>query len=108
MFDRWRTFELTHDNFKETAAAIEAALKKLGASDKEAETGRQLMEHIYSLQLSKRPEVCDKVSLRKRFGDISLRLETRGEEYNPLHILGEWNEDDQDYYRTMFLKSKKE
>ena len=108
MFERWRTFELTHDNFKETAAAIEAALKKLGASDKEAETGRQLMEHIYSLQLSKRPEVCDKVSLRKRFGDISLRLETRGEEYNPLHILGEWNEDDQDYYRTMFLKSKKE
>ena len=108
MFERWRTFELTHDNFKETVAAIEGALQKLGSSKQEAETGRQLLEHIYSLQLSKRPEVCDKVKLRKRFGDVSLRIETRGEEYNPLHILGEWNEDDQDYYRTVFLKSKKE
>ena len=108
MFERWRTFDLTLDNYKETAKAIEEALKKLGASDQEAETGRQLLEHIYSLQLSKRPEVCDKVKLRKRFGDVSLRVETRGEEYNPLHILGEWNEDDQDYYRTVFLKSKKE
>ena len=108
MFERWRTFELAHDNIKETAAAIEEALQKLGASGQEAETGRQLLEHIYSLQLSRRPEVSDKVKLRKRFGDISLLIETRGEEYNPLHILGEWNEDDQDYYRTVFLKSKKE
>ena len=108
MFERWRTFDLTHDNFKETAAAIEGALQKLGASALEAETGRQLLEHIYSLQLSVRPDVCDKVKLRKRFGDVSLRIETRGEEYNPLHILGEWNEDDPDYYRTVFLKSKKE
>jgi len=108
LFERWRTFELTHDNFKENVATIKDALKKLGASDQEAETGRQLLEHIYSLQLSMRPEVCDKVKLRKRFGDVSLRIETRGEEYNPLHILGEWNEDDQDYYRTVFLKSKRE
>ena len=108
MFERWRTFELTHDNFKETAAAIEGALQKLGSSKQEAETGRQLLEHIYSLQLTVRPEVCDKVKLRKRFGDVSLRIETRGDEYNPLQILGEWNEDDQDYDRTVFLKSKKE
>jgi len=108
MFERWRSFELTHDNYKETIKAIETALQKLGSSKQEAETGRQLLEHIFSLQLSKRPEVCDKVKLRKRFGDVSLRIETRGEEYNPLHILGEWNEDDQDYYRTVFLKSKKE
>ena len=108
MFERWRTFELTHDNFKETAAAIEGALQKLGASAQEAETGRQLLEHIYSLQLTVRPDVSDKVKLSKRFGDVSLRIETRGDEYNPLQILGEWNEDDQDYYRTVFLKSKKE
>ena len=108
MFERWRTFDLTRDNYKETANAIEETLQKLGASGQEAETGRQLLEHIYSLQLSRRPEVSDKVKLRKRFGDISLLIETRGEEYNPLHILGEWNEDDQDYYRTVFLKSKKE
>ena len=53
-------------------------------SDKEAEAGKQLVEHIYSLQLSRRPEVCDKVKVRKRFGDVSLRLETKGDEYNPL------------------------
>ena len=108
MFERWRTFELTRDDYKDTVNAIGDTLKKLGVSDKEAETGRQLVEHIYSLQLSKRPEVCDKVKIRKRFGAISLRLETKGEEYNPLQTLEGWNEEDQDYYRTVFLKSKKE
>lgn len=108
MFERWRTFDITRDSFKETAAAIKEALIKLGVSEQEAETGQQLLEHIYSLQCSVRPDVCDKVKLRKRFGDVSLRIETRGDEYNPLQILGEWNEDDQDYYRTVFLKSKKE
>jgi len=108
MFERWRTFDLTKDNFSETVNAIGDALKKLGVSDREAETGRQLVEHIYSLQLSKRPEVRDKVKIRKRFGDIALRLETRGDEYNPLQLLEEWNEDDPDYERTIVLKSKKE
>ena len=108
MFERWRTFDLTKDNFGETVNAIGDTLKKLGVSDKEAETGKQLVEHIYSLQLSKRPEVSDKVKIRKRFGDISLRLETKGDEYNPLQMLEGWNEDDQDYERTIILKSKKE
>ena len=108
MFERWRTFDLTKDNFDETVRAIGDALKKLGVSDKEVETGKQLVEHIYSLQLSKRPEVSDKVRIRKRFGDISLRLETKGDEYNPLQMLEGWNEDDQNYERTIILKSKKE
>ena len=108
MFERWRTFELTKDHFGDTVAAIGDALKKLGVSDKEAESAKMLVEHIYSLQLSKRPEVSDKVKLRKRFGDISLRLETKGDEYNPLQMLEEWHEDDPDYERTIILKSKKE
>ena len=108
MFERWRTFELTKDHFGDTVTAIGNALKKLGVSDQEAKTAKQLVEHIYSLQLSKRPEVCDKVKLRKRFGDISLRLETKGDEYNPLQLLEEWQEDDPDYERTIVLKSKKE
>ena len=108
MFERWRTFELTKDNFGDTVNAIGDALKKLGVSDKEAESAKMLVEHIYSLQLSKRPEVSDKVKLRKRFGDISLRLETKGDEYNPLQMLEEWHEDDPDYERTIILKSKKE
>ena len=108
MFERWRTFELNREKRKETVNAIGDVLKKLGVSDKEAETGKQLVEHIYSLQLSKRPEVSDKVKIRKRFGDISLSLETKGDEYNPLQMLEGWNEDDQDYERTIVLKSKKE
>ena len=108
MFERWRTFELTPDGYRETVNGIGDTLRKLGVSDKEAEAGKQLVEHIYSLQLSRRLEVCDKVKVRKRFGDVSLRLETKGDEYNPLQMLEEWNEDDPDYERTVFLKSKKE
>ena len=108
MFERWRTFELTGETFRETIAAIGESLIKLGVSAKEAETARQLLEHIYSLQLSLRPEVHVKVSLQKHFGDISVRMETIGKAYNPLQVLTEWNEEDPDYQRTIVLKSKKE
>ena len=108
MFERWRSFELAGENFRETIASIGEALKKLGVSEKEAETARQLTEHIFSLQLALRPEVRVKVNLRKRFGDISLRMETIGNAYNPLQVLTEWDENDPDYERTIVLKSKKE
>ncbi len=99
---------MTPETFRETIAAIGESLLKLGVSQKEAETARQLLEHIYSLQLSLRPEVHVKVYLQKHFGDISVRMETIGNAYNPLQLLTEWNEDDPDYQRTIVLKSKKE
>ncbi|WP_029544841.1 dicarboxylate/amino acid:cation symporter [Selenomonas sp. AB3002] len=108
MFERWRSFELAGESYRETIASIGEALKKLGVSEKEAETARQLTEHIFSLQLALRPEVRVKVNLRKRFGDISLRMETIGNAYNPLQVLTEWDENDPDYERTIVLKSKKE
>ena len=108
MFERWRSFTLEKGNFGETVEAIGETLKELGVSEKEAESGKELVTHIYSLQLAVRSEVCVKVKVRKRFGDISLRMETEGKEYNPLQVLTEWNEDDPDYQRTIVLKSKKE
>ncbi|WP_027407505.1 dicarboxylate/amino acid:cation symporter [Anaerovibrio sp. RM50] len=108
MFERWHSFELAGENFRETIESMGEALKKLGVSEREAETARQLTEHIFSLQLSLRPEVHVKVKLRKRFGDISLRMETIGNAYNPLQVLTEWDENDPDYERTIALKSKKE
>ena len=63
MFERWRTFELTPDGYRETVNGIGDTLRKLGVSDKEAEAGKQLVEHIYSLQLSRRPEVCEAMSI---------------------------------------------
>ncbi|SDP33617.1 dicarboxylate/amino acid:cation symporter [Selenomonas ruminantium] len=108
MFERWRTFELTAETFRQTIAAIGESLQKIGVSEREAETARQLLEHIYSLQLSLRPEVHVKVYLQKHFGDISVRMETIGKAYNPLQLLSEWNEDDPDYQRTIVLKSQKE
>ena len=108
MFERWRSFTLAKENIGETLEAIGDTLKALGVSDQEAETAKTLVEHIFSLQLSVRAEVSDTVKVRKRFGDISLRMETEGNEYNPLQVLTEWNEDDPDYRRTIVLKSKKE
>ena len=108
MFERWRSFTLEKENYGETIEAIGETLKALGVSEKDAETGKELATHIYSLQLAVRHEVSVKVTVRKRFGDISLRMETRGDEYNPLSMLTEWNEDDPDYRRTIVLKSKKE
>ena len=108
MFERWRSFTLAKDHSGETVEAIGQALKAMGASEPEVETGKELLTHIYALQLAVRQEVTVKVKTRKRFGDISLRMETAGEAYNPLTILTEWDEDDPDYQRTIVLKSKKE
>ena len=108
MFERWRSFELTPETFRETIVDIGQSVLKLGVSPKEAETAKQLLEHIYSLQLSLRPEVHVKIFFQKRFGDISVRMETIGKSYNPLQMLTEWREDDPDYQRTIVLKSKKE
>ena len=81
MFERWRSFELTPETFRETIVDIGQSVIKLGVSPKEAETAKQLLEHIYSLQLSLRPEVHVKIFLQKRFGDISVRMETIGKSY---------------------------
>lgn len=43
MFERWRTFELTPDGYRETVNGIGDILRKLGVSDKEAEAGKQLV-----------------------------------------------------------------
>ena len=80
MFERWRSFTLEKENYGETVEAIGETLKALGVSEKEAETGKELATHIYSLQLAVRHEVSVKVTMRKRLGDISLRMETRGDE----------------------------
>ena len=108
MFERWRSFTLAKENYGETIESIGDTLRSLGVSEQEAETGKELVRHIYSLQLAVRNEVSVKVTMRKRFGDISLRMETEGDEYNPLQMLTEWNENDPDYQRTIALKSKKE
>ena len=42
MFERWRAFELSGENFREIIESIGDALKKLGVSEREAETARQL------------------------------------------------------------------
>ena len=69
MFERWRSFTLSKENFKETIEAIGETLKALGVSEKEAETGKELATHIYSLQLAVRYEVSVKVTARKATGE---------------------------------------
>ena len=47
------------------------------------------------------------VSIHNRLGELSLRLEAEGEEYNPLVEVTDYDENDEDYYRTLILKANR-
>lgn len=47
------------------------------------------------------------VSIHSRLGELSLRLEAEGEEYNPLVEVTDFDENDEDYYRTLILKANR-
>ena len=47
------------------------------------------------------------VSIHSRLGKLSLKLEAEGEEYNPLVEVTDYDENDEDYYRTLILKANR-
>ena len=99
---------LSKRTFTETMKWLEQELSKTRISQKEILTAQLLLEETF-LRLSKgagdSADFSVTVTLRRRFGDISLRLESSGEQYNPLVEMTEVNEKDEDAYGLTILKT---
>ena len=98
-------FFLNKNTFSEVTAKIHDELTKTKATKKEIMMAELLLEELFIRisQIGGVPEVI--VTLRKRFGTLNLQLEYGGKEYNPLVEITDYDEEDEDFYRTVILKS---
>ena len=104
-------FYLTLENFSETVQQIETALTNEKLSKKELLNANLLLEETFMRLINIGKAEGAKVIIAKRFGDLTLRLESEGNEYNPLIYATDFDDDDEedeDYFRTIILKSNAE
>ena len=102
---------LSNSTFTETMGWLEQELSRAKISQKEILTAQLLLEETF-LRLSKGAgnpaDFSVTVTLHRRFGDISMRLESLGEQYNPLVEMTEVNEEKEDAYGLAILKAHRE
>ena len=103
-----KKFYLTTENFSETVQQIDAALTKEKISKKELMNAQLLLEETFMRMVNFGKAEGVQVKISKRFGDLNLTLENSGEEYNPLISATDFDENDEDYFRTIILKSNAE
>ena len=98
-------FLLNKQLFPEVTAKIHSELTKTKATKKEIMMADLLLEETFMriTEIGGVPQI--KISIRKRLGALSLQMEYGDKEYNPLIELTEYSEDDEDYFRTIILKS---
>ena len=101
-------FYLTVENFSETVQNIDAALTQEKISKKELMNSQLLLEETFMRMVNFGKAEGVQVTISKRFGDLTLTLESSGEEYNPLISATDFDENDEDYFRTIILKSHAE
>lgn len=101
-------FHLTLENFSETVTKIDAALSKEKITRKESMNAQLLLEETFMRMVNLGKAEGVQVKISKHFGDLTLMLESTGEEYNPLISTTDFDEDDEDYFRTIILKSNAE
>lgn len=102
-----KSFVLDMETFSEIRKQIHNELSKTKATVKEVNRADVLLEEIFvrMSEIGKAQNIV--VSIQSRFGDLNLRLEAEGEEYNPLVEVTDYDEEDEDYYRTLILKANR-
>lgn len=100
-----KKFHLTLENFSETVEQIETALTAEKLTRRELMNAQLLLEETFMRMVNLGRAESVEVIISKRFGDLNLSLEGEGEEYNPLISVTDFDEDDEDYFRTIILKS---
>lgn len=105
---RSQKFYLTLENFSEIVTQIDETLSKEKITRKESTNAQLLLEETFMRMVNLGKVGGAQVTISKRFGDLTLSLESEGEEYNPLISATDFDEDDEDYFRTIILKSNAE
>ena len=100
-------FVLNKSNFSETVKQLHEKLTQTKATKKEIFRAELLVEETFMRMTEIGKTETVEIRISKRFGDLSLRMESSGEEYNPLVEVTDYDEEDDDYYRTLILKANR-
>ena len=106
-----KTRQISKDNYRTTIVWLEENLTEMGATKKEILKGELLLEESFfrMVSASADPGTFEgKITIRKRFGDISISVSARGEAFNPFVSMEEVSDDEEEMYVFAILKSHKD
>lgn len=104
------SYILSKEVYSEVTQKICEALSKTKATHKEILKANLLLEETFMkmLEISKGSDNQEvKITIYKHFGDVNLRMEKEGKEYNPLVEVTDFDEESEDHYRTLILKANR-
>ena len=90
-------------------AKLEPQLEQLKIKPKDILNAELLVEEIFwrMVNLGKVEQVKVQV-FKKFFGKVQIQMTATGASYNPLVEVSDWDEDDEEYYRTLILKANRQ
>lgn len=102
-----KKFLLNQENFSEVIQEIHEEILKTSATKKEVLRADLLLEETFMRLTEIGNTSAAEIKIQQRFGDVSIKIEADGEEYNPLVEITDFDEEDEDYYRTLILKANR-
>ena len=102
-----KKFLLNKENFSEVTEQVHEELLKTKATDKEVARTDLLLEETF-MRMAELGNVSEvEIKIQQRLGDVSLKISAEGEEFNPLIEVTDFDEEDEDYFRTLILKANR-
>ena len=102
-----KEFFLTVENLSQINEQIGEELIRNKATRREALLAELLTEEMFMRLRDGTGVERVRILLKRRLGRLVLELHATGAEFNPLIEVTDFNEDDEDYYRTMILKANR-
>ena len=102
-----KKFLLNKENFSEVTAQVHEKLLTTKATNKEISRADLLVEETF-MRMAELGNVSEvEIKIHQRLGDVSLQMSAEGEEFNPLIEITDFDEEDEDYFRTLILKANR-
>ena len=98
---------ITKENFSEVTQQLHDILIQRNLPNKEVLKADLLLEETFMKMLNFGDIEGAYIKIQRRFGDLSLNIEAEGKGYNPLVEITDYDENDEDYYRTLILKANR-
>ena len=104
-----KAFYLNAENFSEMQEELDLQLEQLKIEQKDALRAELLVEEIFWRMINKGNAAQVKVKVSKKlFAGVLIQMDAEGASYNPLVEVSEWDEEDEEYYRTLILKANRQ
>ncbi len=104
-----QAFNLNAGNFSDMQETLDAQLTQAKIEQKDALRAELLVEEIFwrMVNFGKVAQVKVQV-VKKFFGGVQIQMTAQGAPYNPLVEVSDWDEDDEEFYRTLILKANRQ